>query len=43
MTEAIVSKILKDPILLLKANTNSDRDYAEVVRELFRLGGEEGE
>jgi len=38
MTRAIVSKILNDPIRSLKANGTSN--YAEVVRELFRLDEE---
>jgi glutamyl-tRNA reductase len=38
MTKAIVTKILKDPIYHLKANTN---DYAELVRELFQLNIEQ--
>jgi glutamyl-tRNA reductase len=38
MTKAIISKILKDPICSLKAS--GVNNYAEVVRELFRLDEE---
>jgi len=38
MTKAIVSKMLKDPIRYLKANGSNN--YAEMVRELFRLDEE---
>lgn len=37
MTKAIVTKILKDPIDNLKANGHSNRDYTEMVKELFQL------
>jgi glutamyl-tRNA reductase len=40
MTKSIVTRILKEPIQYLKANVNTDRDYAEIVSELFRLNGE---
>jgi glutamyl-tRNA reductase len=40
MTKAIVAKILKDPIHALKANGHSNRDYTEMVRELFQLSEE---
>jgi glutamyl-tRNA reductase len=39
MTKAIVGKVLKDPVNYLK--TNGSKNYAEVVKEVFRL--EEGE
>jgi glutamyl-tRNA reductase len=38
MTKAIVSKILKNPIQYLK--TNGSSNYAEMLREIFRLDGE---
>lgn len=38
MTRSIVTKILKDPIEYLKANSNTD--YAEMVSKLFRLDTE---
>jgi glutamyl-tRNA reductase len=38
MTRAIVSKILQDPIRSLKANGSNN--YAEVIKELFRLDEE---
>ena len=38
MTKSIVTKILKDPIEYLKANSNTD--YAEMVSKLFRLDTE---
>jgi glutamyl-tRNA reductase len=38
MTKAIVSQILKDPIQYLKAN--GSRNYAEMLREIFRLDEE---
>jgi glutamyl-tRNA reductase len=41
MTEAIVAKLLKDPISLLKENAGGNGDYASTVRQLFRLGHEE--
>ena len=40
MTKAIVAKILKDPIHNLKVNGHSNRDYAEMVKELFQLNEE---
>jgi len=40
MTKAIIAKILKDPIHNLKANGHSNRDYAEMVKELFQLNEE---
>lgn len=40
MTKSIVTKILKEPIDYLKANANSNRDYAEIVSELFQLNVE---
>jgi len=39
MTKAIVSKILKDPIQYLKANGSNN--YAEMVKEIFRLDEED--
>jgi glutamyl-tRNA reductase len=38
MTRSIVTKILQDPVQYLKANANSNRDYVEMVGELFQLG-----
>ncbi len=38
MTKAIVSKILKNPIQYLKIN--GSKNYAEMVKEIFRLDGE---
>jgi glutamyl-tRNA reductase len=38
MTRAIISKMLKDPIQYLKSNGSSN--YAEMVREIFRLDEE---
>ena len=40
MTEAIVAKLLKDPISLLKENASGNGDYASAVRHLFRLENE---
>jgi len=40
MTKSIATKILKEPIEHLKANVNSNRDYAEMVSELFQLNRE---
>ena len=40
LTKAIVAKILKDPIHNLKVNSHSNRDYAEMVIELFQLNVE---
>jgi len=39
MTKAIVSKILKDPIKYLKVN--GSKNYAEMVKEIFRLNEED--
>jgi glutamyl-tRNA reductase len=39
MTKAIISKLLKDPVNYLK--TNGSKNYAEMIKEIFRL--EEGE
>jgi glutamyl-tRNA reductase len=39
MTKAIVSKILKDPVQYLKAN--GSKNYAEMVKEIFRLDEED--
>jgi glutamyl-tRNA reductase len=41
MTKAIVSKILKDPVQYLKVN--GSKNYAEMVREIFRLEEEDQE
>ena len=41
MTKAIVSKILKDPVQYLKAN--GSKNYAEMVKEIFRLDEEDEE
>ena len=41
MTESIVTKLLKDPISLLKENTGNNGDLADSVRYLFRLENEE--
>ncbi len=38
MTKSIVTKILREPIQYLKANANTNKDYAEIVSELFQLG-----
>ncbi len=43
MTKSIVTKILKEPISLLKSEASSRNDYAEIVRELFQLNGERRE
>jgi glutamyl-tRNA reductase len=37
MTRAIVTKILKDPIRVLKNNRYHDQNYTETVKELFQL------
>ena len=37
MTRSIATKILKDPVSHLKANANNNKDYIEMVRELFQL------
>jgi glutamyl-tRNA reductase len=42
MTRAIVGKILKNPIDNLKANGHSNRDYTEMVKDLFQLDEEKG-
>lgn len=41
MTQAIVAKLLKDPISLLKENAGGNGDLTNVVRQLFRLENEE--
>ena len=41
MTKSIVTKILKDPVYRLKANANGNKDYIEMVRELFQLNIEQ--
>ena len=41
MTESIVTKLLKDPISLLKESTAINGDLADSVRHLFRLENEE--
>ncbi len=38
MTRSIVTKILQGPVQYLKANANTNRDYAEMVSRLFQLG-----
>ncbi len=43
MTEAIVVKLLKDPISLLKDGSNGDGEYARMVSQLFQLENEEPE
>ncbi|MFC1943228.1 glutamyl-tRNA reductase [Chloroflexota bacterium] len=43
MTKSIVTKILMEPIDYLKANANSNRDYAKLVSELFQLNTERQE
>ncbi len=40
MTKSIVTKILKDPVSHLKANTDSRQNYVEVISELFHLNTE---
>ena len=37
MTRSIVTKLLQEPINYLKANTNNNGKYADLVNELFRL------
>jgi len=37
MTKAIVTKILRDPINILKANSHKDDNFAEMLKELFQL------
>lgn len=37
MTRSIATKILKDPVSHLEANANNNKDYIEMVRELFQL------
>jgi glutamyl-tRNA reductase len=39
MTKAIVNKILKDPVQYLKAN--GSKNYAEMIKEIFHLEGDE--
>jgi glutamyl-tRNA reductase len=41
MTESIVTKLLKDPISLLKEETGTNGDLADLLRYLFRLENEE--
>ncbi|MFC1961657.1 glutamyl-tRNA reductase [Chloroflexota bacterium] len=43
MTEAIVAKLLKDPISILKENTGGNGDLAGSIRHLFRLENEESD
>ncbi len=43
MTKSIVTKILKDPIYCVKANASNNRDYAEMVSELFQLNRQKPE
>jgi len=38
MTKAIITKILRDPIDVLKANGHEDDNFTETLKELFRLG-----
>lgn len=37
MTKSIATKILKDPVSHLEANANNNKDYIEMIRELFQL------
>lgn len=37
MTKAIITKILKDPIGIIKANGRKDNNFAEILKELFQL------
>ena len=37
MTRSIATKILEDPVSHLKANANNNKDYIEMIRELFQL------
>jgi glutamyl-tRNA reductase len=37
MTRSIVTRILKDPIQCLKANTDGKKDYAAIISKIFRL------
>ena len=37
MTKAIITKILKDPIGIIKANGHKDNNFAEILKELFQL------
>ncbi len=37
MTRAIITKILKDPIEVIKANGHEDDSFAETLKELFQL------
>ncbi len=41
MTKAIVTKIMKDPINKIRANGHNNRDYTEMVKDLFQLNEEE--
>ncbi len=41
MTKAIVNKVLKDPIRVLKANGNAENSYMEAIRQLFQLDSED--
>jgi len=43
MTKSIATKILQEPIQYLKENVNNSENYAEIVRELFRLDREKSE
>lgn len=40
MTKSIVTKLLHDPIQTLKESANSDENYTQALRTLFRLDGE---
>jgi len=40
MTKAIVNKLLHDPIHLLKENADASEAYTQILRQLFRLDGE---
>jgi glutamyl-tRNA reductase len=41
MTRAIVTKIIKDPIQYLKTNGHKEREYEDIVKELFHLDSED--
>jgi glutamyl-tRNA reductase len=41
MTKAIVARIMKDPINKIRANGHDNRDYTEMVKDLFQLNEEE--
>ena len=43
MTRSIVTKILSDPIQCLKSNGYDNRNYNEVISELFQLHTEKQE